>query len=124
MAHVLRVAAPDPEKPGEVHEAQQAQVNTPVVVLRVDWRTAGILGRSLCREPRLGQGLAGLEFPAKPTRVTLRSCLSGDAWPDGSRGVPAGKIQKPEGSLRDMFLLVGATRRKQLLRMDVAAAGG
>lgn len=40
---------PAPEKPGEAHEAEQAQVKTPVVVVRVGWRTADILGRSLCR---------------------------------------------------------------------------
>ena len=40
---------PAPEKPGEAHEAEQAQVKSPVVVVRVGWRTADILGRSLCR---------------------------------------------------------------------------
>jgi hypothetical protein len=99
-AHVLRVAAPGPQKPGEAQETEQVQVKTPIVVVR--WRTADILGRSLCRganvceadqkeraaecwpeeiqahlEPShhervtVRQDLAGREFPAKPARVTL-----------------------------------------------------
>ena len=48
-AHVQVIATPEPEKPGEADEAKQAQVKTPVIVVRVSWRTADILGRSLCR---------------------------------------------------------------------------
>ena len=45
---VLMVAAPEPEQPGEAHEAKETYVEA-IVIVRVDWSIRGVLGRSLRR---------------------------------------------------------------------------
>lgn len=43
------LAAPEPEKPSEAREAEQAQVKAPVVAMGVGGGTANVLSCSPCR---------------------------------------------------------------------------